>query len=131
MYEENEMVIIKEFCNYAVTKDGKVFNITTGKELHPYDTGRGYKQVHLYHRLEDGTYKFRSMHVHRLVAEAFVPKPKDRGEKLEVNHKNEDKSDNRAENLEWMTHKENCNYGTRNSRMWDTRRAKKEKNERG
>ena len=35
----------------------------------------------------------------------------------EINHINEDKLDNRVENLEYITHKENCNYGTRNSRM--------------
>lgn len=34
-----------------------------------------------------------------------------------INHINEDKLDNRVKNLEYITHKENCNYGTRNSRM--------------
>lgn len=52
----------------------------------------------------------KSRYVHNLVMEAFV------GEKklgYEVNHKNEDKSDNRLENLEYITSKENNNYGTR------------------
>lgn len=35
----------------------------------------------------------------------------------EINHINEDKLDNRVENLKYITHKENYNYGTRNSRM--------------
>ena len=50
------------------------------------------------------------MKVHRLVAQAFVPNPK--GHK-EINHINEDKSDNRAENLEWCSRSYNVNYGKR------------------
>lgn len=117
MNEKKEMVTIKGFCNYAVTDDGKVFNLFTGKEMHQYDNGLGYKKVQLRQDYADGTYKFRYVYVHRLVAEAFIPKPAARGEKLEVNHKNENKGDNRAENLEWVTHKENCNYGSRNTKL--------------
>ena len=51
--------------------------------------------------------------IHRLVAKAFIPNPDNMPE---VNHKNEDKADNRADNLEWCTHEDNCRYGTRNQR---------------
>lgn len=58
--------------------------------------------------------------VHRLVALQFVPGFK---EGFVVNHKNEIKVDNRAENLEWCTQRENTNYGTRNERI--TKKTKK------
>lgn len=56
--------------------------------------------------------KFKHPQIHRLVAQAFIPNPKNLPQ---VNHKNEDKGDNRVDNLEWCTSEYNINYGKRKS----------------
>lgn len=65
--------------------------------------GRGYLRV----SFSDGHRNYTHYEVHRLVALHFVPGYK---EGLVVNHKNEIKTDNRAENLEWCTYQYNLNY---------------------
>ena len=65
--------------------------------------GKGYLRV----SLSDGHRNYKHYEVHRLVALHFVPGYKDG---LVVNHKNEVKTDNRADNLEWCTYQYNLNY---------------------
>ena len=50
-------------------------------------------------------------YIHRLVAETFLGKSN-----LQVNHKDENKHNNCVDNLEWITFKENMNYGTKQDR---------------
>lgn len=59
--------------------------------------------------------------VHRLVAIAFIPNP---NSLPQVNHKNEDRLDNRVENLEWCDRQYNINYGTGVERRAIQRRKK-------
>ena len=83
--------------------------IYPGRLLKQSTNIEGYKFVSL---KKDG--KIKQIYVHRLVAMAFVDGYDDG---LVVNHKNENKADNRYTNLEWCTQKYNANYGTRNERM--------------
>lgn len=72
---------------------------------------RGYEHVSLKKKANSKTFQ-----VHRLVATYFVPNPNNYPI---INHKDENKLNNRADNLEWCTHKYNANYGTRNKRIAD------------
>ena len=89
-----------------VMPTGKVFNShkVPGRMLKNNMSNIGYYVVNLH---KDG--KGHTMQVHRLVAQAFIPNPKNLPE---VNHKDEDKLNNRVDNLEWCDSAYNTNYGT-------------------
>lgn len=76
--------------------------------LKPVANNNGYVIVCLY---KDG--KGKRFTVHRIVAMSFL---ENSNNYTEINHKDEDKTNNCVENLEWCTHKQNINYGTRNER---------------
>ena len=99
---------IDGFDNYYISSYGNIKNIN-GKLLKLNKDNSGYMHITLYKNGNKKRYLF-----HRLVAKTFIPNPDN---KPEVNHKNEIKTDNRVDNLEWCTTKYNANYGTRNSRM--------------
>ena len=98
---------------YLVSDSGQVWSLRRHKALSPTIDRYGYEKVVL---SKDGKSFYRT--VHRLVAQAFVPNPNNLAT---VNHINENKTDNRAVNLEWLSIADNDNHGTRNARMADTK----------
>ena len=99
---------------YQVSNYGRVRN---NKQLlfKPYPNSCGYLRVGL---RRNGV--LHREFVHRLVAEAFINNPYNLPV---VNHKNEDKEDNRAVNLEWMSISDNLNYGTLQERKRSSLKA--------
>ena len=93
---------IKDFPNYEVNTDGLVRNKKTQRILKPFNNGRGYYQIGLYH---GG--KRKKLRINRLVALAFIPNPLG---KPCVNHINGHPTDNNVSNLEWCTHQENTRH---------------------
>jgi hypothetical protein len=96
---------IKDFPNYYITDTGevysrKIYNNPNGRirKLKP-NIIHGYEVICL-RKNKKNFYKL----VHRLVAQAFIPNPKN---KREVNHKDGVKTNNNVENLEWTTSSEN------------------------
>ena len=101
--------IIENYPNYTISDKGEIVNTNTNKELKPYIRKDGYVII----SLSKGGKKYKC-YLHRLVAETFIPNPDNLPQ---VNHKDEDKTNNCVSNLEWITSKDNCNYGTRNERQ--------------
>lgn len=96
---------------YLVSDDGKVYSIVNDKILKPELTAKGYYRYFLY---EKG--KERKAKAHRLVALAFIPNPDN---KPQIDHINNDKLDNRVENLRWCSNKENANNPITLERNYD------------
>ena len=99
---------------YQVTNFGNVWSLNyrnTGRAelMTPVEDTYGYLHVELW---KNGGRK--KCKVHRLVAQTFIPNPDNLPQ---VNHIDEDKTNNRVENLEWKTPKGNMNHGTRNERI--------------
>ena len=110
------------FPLYDICSNGDVISLSyrggaKEKKLMPHKDTKGYLQVGL--RNDNGK---RHFIVHRLVAYAFIPNPNNLSQ---INHKDEDKTNNCVDNLEWCNNRYNSNYGTRNKRMANTLKGKR------
>lgn len=96
-------MLIEGFEDYEIYENGNIRSLKSNKILKPrLDSKGNYLILGLY---KDG--KQYTKYVHRLVAENFIPNPQN---KMEVNHINGNKTDNRVENLEWATRSENVKH---------------------
>ena len=117
---------------YKVSNFGRILSLNyrnTGKAklMTPFDNGDGYFQVNLWKNR-----KRKTCFVHRLVGEVFLPNPEnkpcinhkiegDEGKKINMVFFNKDGSvDEKRTSIEWVTYKENNDYGTHNERMAKT-----------
>ena len=117
LYEVSNLGHIRSLPHETVIerKKGKPYVLKkSGSYLTPQPRQHGYMSVWLYGNGGNNGRAGKQYSVHRIVAEAFCYKPEGCNE---VNHINENKTDNRACNLEWCTHKENSNHGTRGERI--------------
>ena len=112
LYQVSNLGRVKSLERTIALKSGSKRTVRE-RILKPKTERKGYLRVQLY----NGSGKVKDCYVHRLVCEASHENPQN---KSEVNHINEDKSDNRACNLEWVTRKENNNHGTRTARTSKT-----------
>ena len=102
--------------HYEVSNLGNVRNSRTGYVLKPIDKGIGYMSVGL---SKHG--KVEQYYIHRLVATAFVENPNNYNV---VNHLDESRDNNRADNLEWTTNLANLRYGTADARIAEKLRGR-------
>lgn len=111
LYEVSNTGQVRSLDRYVKTCY-EAYKLHKGKILSPAKDKNGYLKVHLCY---NG--KHNIIRVHRLVAQAFLPNPDNLPE---VNHKDEDKTNNNVDNLEWCDRKYNNNYGTKIERQKKT-----------
>ena len=94
---------------YKISNLGRIKSLNKGIILKQFKNTSGYYQVELWKNK-----KGKKILVHKLVAENFIS---NKNNLPFINHKDENKENNYANNLEWCTAQYNCNYGDRNSRL--------------
>lgn len=103
--------MFRDFKKYEIYEDGRVWSYKSNKWMKPTQHHTGYLLISLYDN--DGQHKLYQHH--RVIFESVTGQPIPEG--FEVNHIDENKANNHISNLNLMSRKENCNWGTRNERM--------------
>lgn len=106
---------MEEHQNYEVSSFGKIRNKKTKRILKTTISYKGYEKFIVY-----VDKKPKCFYVHRVVANNFLKNPN--GYK-EINHINENKLDNKVENLEWCDGYYNLHYGTRIKRILKSKKC--------
>ena len=101
LYQGSNLNRIKSLERWITTKLG-FKRFIKEKILHEWVVGSGYRQIGLF---KNNKLKF--FYVHRILAQIFLPNPLNLPE---VNHKNGIKTDNKIENLEWVSKSENMQH---------------------
>lgn len=115
----NQLYDIPDFTGYKADKEGNIYSVipkgcrnrfdktkwVAPKKLKQRQTKTGYCRVYM---RRDSTNIREDVYVHRIIAELFIPNPKNLSD---VNHKDSNPSNNAVENLEWMSHQDNLKYG--------------------
>ena len=102
--------MFRNYSNYEVFSDGRIYSYKTKKFLKPQTQKNGYQQI----QLSDNDGNKKRYYLHRVVYESVTGSPIP--ENLECNHIDENKENNNISNLNLMTPKQNMNWGTRNDR---------------
>ena len=108
---------MQENNKYEVSSIGRIRNKKTSRILKTTISNKGYERFIIYQKNS----KPKMYYVHRIIASNFL---NNNNNYSEVNHKNENKLDNRVENLEWCNSWYNLHYGTRLERIWKTKKEK-------
>lgn len=103
-YQVSNLGRVRSVDHTTISSIGKKRHFK-GQLIKPHITKCGYMRICIHGK--------KVLFVHRAVAKAFVP---GYFEGAQVNHKDENKQNNRYDNLEWVTPKENINHGTHNKR---------------
>lgn len=124
------MIIIKlkeipDFAGYYASEEGEIFTTlkqgcrnrydlskrTEPRKLNVRYTKHGYGRVYM---RRESTNKREDVYIHRIIAKLFIPNPNNLPE---VNHLDNDRGNNKATNLEWISRIDNLNYAMTNGNM--------------